>query len=196
MLRFTDNRYQSAHDVTIGVEFGARILSVQDDKSNSTKNLKCQIWDTAGQESFKSITRSYYRGATGALLVYDITRPATFTSATSWLSDLRAHADPNIAIVLVGNKADLSQDRKVTTEEAKQWARENDVSVCVESSAKSGDGVEDAFQRVAEEVFRKIRDGVFDLTDKSTGIKVNQPKNSALINLGMKEPKKQGYGCC
>jgi len=66
----------------------------------------------------------------------------------------------------VGNKADLSQDRKVTTEEAKQWARENDVSVCVESSAKSGDGVEDAFQRVAEEVFRKIRDGVFDLTDK------------------------------
>jgi Ras-related protein Rab-2A len=114
------------------------------------------------------------------LLVYDITRPATFTSATSWLSDLRAHADPNIAIgkgpteegwiglmgVLVGNKADLSQDRKVTTEEAKQWARENDVTVCVESSAKSGDGVEDAFQRVAEEVFRKIRDGVFDLTDK------------------------------
>jgi Ras-related protein Rab-2A len=112
-------------------------------------------------------------------LVYDITRPATFTSATSWLSDLRAHADPNIAIgthpfgggwlkgvVLVGNKADLSQDRKVTTEEARQWARENDVSVCVESSAKSGDGVEDAFQRVAEEVFRKIRDGVFDLTDK------------------------------
>ena len=66
----------------------------------------------------------------------------------------------------MGNKADLSQDRKVTTEEAKQWVRENDVSVCVESSAKSGDGVEDAFQRVAEEVFRKIRDGVFDLTDK------------------------------
>ena len=196
MLRFTDNRYQSAHDVTIGVEFGARILSVQDDKTNATKNLKCQIWDTAGQESFKSITRyifpahtpasgsrgscrSYYRGATGALLVYDITRPATFTSATSWLSDLRAHADPNIAIgmipgnegvltivVLVGNKADLSHDRKVTTEEARKWAEENDLSVCVESSAKSGDGVEDAFQRVAEEVFRKIRDGVFDLTDK------------------------------
>ena len=121
--------------------------------------------------------RSYYRGATGALLVYDITRPATFTSATSWLSDLRAHADPNIAIgsiltlrclmiVLVGNKADLSHDRKVTTEEARQWAKDNDVGVCVESSAKSGDGVEDAFQRVAEEVFRKIRDGVFDLTDK------------------------------
>ena len=109
-------------------------------------------------------------------MVYDITRPATFTSATSWLSDLRAHADPNIAIgmrfwgfadeVLVGNKADLAQERKVTTEEARQWANENDVSVCVESSAKSGDGVEDAFQRVAEEVFHKIRDGVFDLTDK------------------------------
>ena len=69
-------------------------------------------------------------------------------------------------VVLVGNKADLSHDRKVTTEEARQWAMENDVSVCVESSAKSGDGVEDAFQRVAEEVFHKITDGVFDLTDK------------------------------
>ena len=67
---------------------------------------------------------------------------------------------------MVGNKADLSHDRKVATEEARQWAKENDVSVCVESSAKSGDGVEDAFQRVAEEVFHKIRDGVFDLTDK------------------------------
>jgi Ras-related protein Rab-2A len=68
--------------------------------------------------------------------------------------------------VLVGNKADLGSERKVTTEEARQWAKENDVSVCVESSAKSGDGVEDAFQRVAEEVYRKIRDGVFDLADK------------------------------
>ena len=67
---------------------------------------------------------------------------------------------------MVGNKADLAQDRKVTTEEARQWAKENDVSVCVESSAKSGDGVEDAFQKVAEEVFRKIRDGVFDLSNK------------------------------
>jgi len=66
----------------------------------------------------------------------------------------------------VGNKADLTQDRRVTTEEARQWAKENDVTVCVESSAKSGDGVEDAFQLVAQEVFRKIRDGVFDLTDK------------------------------
>jgi Ras-related protein Rab-2A len=69
-------------------------------------------------------------------------------------------------LVLVGNKADLSQDRRVTTEEARQWAKDNDVTVCVESSAKSGDGVEDAFQLVAQEVFRKIRDGVFDLTDK------------------------------
>lgn len=71
-----------------------------------------------------------------------------------------------LIIVLVGNKADLVHDRKVTTEEASQWAKENDVSVWLESSAKSGDGVEEAFQRVAEEVFHKIRSGVFDLTDK------------------------------
>ena len=187
MLRFTDNRYQSAHDVTIGVEFGARILSVIDDKSNTTKNLKCQIWDTAGQESFKSITR-YIPTST----VANIDRIIEVRRGLCWymiLRDLlhlllrlhgyRTYELMRILIllsvcvsgvllieVLVGNKADLAQERKVTTEEARQWANENDVSVCVESSAKSGDGVEDAFQRVAEEVFHKIRDGVFDLTDK------------------------------
>src|SRR5579859_4098767 len=91
-------------------------------------------------------------------LIYEHTRILTSRSV--------CRAGLSLTTVLVGNKADLSQDRKVTTEEARQWAKENDVTVCVESSAKSGDGVEDAFQRVAEEVFRKIRDGVFDLTDK------------------------------
>jgi len=192
MLRFTDNRYQSAHDVTIGVEFGARILSVVDDKTNTTKNLKCQIWDTAGQESFKSITR-YSQTLWVSRVNGDVDRIIEVLRVRCWCMILlvllhllqRLHGflifelmptlilllvylsrEWLIELVLVGNKADLTQDRRVTTEEARQWAKENDVTVCVESSAKSGDGVEDAFQLVAQEVFRKIRDGVFDLTDK------------------------------
>lgn len=102
LLQFTDKRFQPVHDLTIGVEFGARLINLDG------KQIKLQIWDTAGQESFRSITRSYYRGAAGALLVYDITRRETFDHLASWLEDARQHANPNMTIMLIGNKADLS----------------------------------------------------------------------------------------
>jgi len=88
------------HDLTIGVEFGSRLVAIGE------KQIKLQIWDTAGQESFRSITRSYYRGAAGALLVYDITRRDTFEHLTSWLEDARQHANHNMTVTLVGNKSD------------------------------------------------------------------------------------------
>lgn len=83
LLQFTDQRFRQQHDLTIGVEFGSRTVKINE------KNIKLQIWDTAGQESFKSITRSYYRGAAGALLVYDITRKETFNHLTRWLEEVR-----------------------------------------------------------------------------------------------------------
>ena len=83
LLQFTDQRFRQQHDLTIGVEFGSRTIEIND------KKIKLQIWDTAGQESFKSITRSYYRGAAGALLVYDITRKETFNHLTRWLEEVR-----------------------------------------------------------------------------------------------------------
>ena len=83
LLQFTDKRFRQQHDLTIGVEFGARNIQI------AQKNIKLQIWDTAGQESFKSITRSYYRGAAGALLCYDITRRDTFNHLTRWLEEVR-----------------------------------------------------------------------------------------------------------
>ena len=105
LLQFTDKRFQHVHDLTIGVEFGSRMVSIDD------KQIKLQIWDTAGQESFRSITRSYYRGAAGALLVYDVTRRDTFEHLASWLEDAKQHANPNMTIMLVGNKADLEHRR-------------------------------------------------------------------------------------
>ncbi|XP_038949207.1 ras-related protein Rab-2B isoform X3 [Rattus norvegicus] len=98
LLQFTDKRFQPVHDLTIGVEFGARMVNIDG------KQIKLQIWDTAGQESFRSITRSYYRGAAGALLVYDITRRETFNHLTSWLEDARQHSSSNMVIMLIGNK--------------------------------------------------------------------------------------------
>merc|ERR1712063_239660 len=103
LLQFTDKRFQPVHDLTIGVEFGARMISVEN------KQIKLQIWDTAGQESFRSITRSYYRGACGALLVYDISRRDTFNHLTKWLEEARANANANMAIMLIGNKCDLDR---------------------------------------------------------------------------------------
>lgn len=105
LLQFTDKRFRQQHDLTIGVEFGARTIQINE------KNIKLQIWDTAGQESFKSITRSYYRGAAGALLVYDITRRDTFTHLTRWLEEVRQNGNPDMTIMLIGNKGDLDARR-------------------------------------------------------------------------------------
>lgn len=101
VLQFIENKTRSAHDVTIGVEFGAKTIKV------GSKNIKLQIWDTAGQENFRSITRSYYRSAIGALLVYDITRRDTFTHVKNWLEEVKVNGNPHMEILLVGNKNDL-----------------------------------------------------------------------------------------
>lgn len=119
LLQFTDKRFQQVHDLTIGVEFGARMITIDN------KQVKLQIWDTAGQESFRSITRSYYRGAAGALLVYDITRRETFNHLTSWLDDARQHSNSNMTIMLIGNKSDLEHRRAVSVEEGQQFANEH-----------------------------------------------------------------------
>merc|ERR1712039_711147 len=110
LLQFTDKRFQPVHDLTIGVEFGARLINIEN------KQIKLQIWDTAGQESFRSITRSYYRGASAALLVYDISRRDTFNHLARWLQEARQNASANMVIMLIGNKSDLDR-REVSYEE-------------------------------------------------------------------------------
>ena len=101
LLQFTDNKFRHQHELTIGVEFGAKIIDL------NGKSVKIQIWDTAGQEAFQAITRTYYKGATGALVVYDITRRDTFTHVSKWLDEVRANALKEIQIILIGNKKDL-----------------------------------------------------------------------------------------
>jgi len=165
LLQFTDKRFQPVHDLTIGVEFGARMVNVEQ------KQIKLQIWDTAGQESFRSITRSYYRGAAGALLVYDITRRETFNHLLNWLEDARQHANPNMTIMLIGNKSDLTHRRAVTTEEGAAFAAEHGL-VFMETSAKTAHNVEDAFINTASNIYSKIEQGVFDVSNESYGIKV------------------------
>lgn len=139
LSRFTRNEFNLDSKSTIGVEFATRSIQVDN------KTIKAQIWDTAGQERYRAITSAYYRGAVGALLVYDISKHQTYENVTRWLKELRDHADSNIVIMLVGNKSDLRHLRAVPTEEAKEFASQNGLSF-IETSALDASNVELAFQ--------------------------------------------------
>lgn len=171
LLQFTDKRFHAGYDLTIGVEYGSGYVNVPT-SSGASKRVKLQIWDTAGQESFKSITRSYYRGSAGALLVYDITRRETFANLTTWLEDARAHAsNKDMVIILVGNKCDMEGRRRVRFEEGEAFAKEHNL-LFIETSAKTAANVETAFSKVAETIYRKIEDGTIDMKNTSLGIKL------------------------
>ena len=152
LLQFTDQRFETIHDLTIGVEFGARMITLDSAK------VKLQIWDTAGQESFRSITRNYYRGATGGLLVYDITRRETFEHIKSWLEDAQSYSNVPITLTLVGNKCDLEDKRQISREEGEAFARENNL-LFFESSAKSAANVERLFIETAQAIMKKVKNG-------------------------------------
>ncbi|KAI1422759.1 P-loop containing nucleoside triphosphate hydrolase protein [Xylaria sp. FL1777] len=238
-IRLCEGRFSPQHDVTIGVEFGSRIVPVgpphskkiskfpsspfesrdpSSTISNATadeeqKHMKLSLWDTAGQEIYKSVTRSYFRGASGALLVFDITRRATFVHATDWLNDLRTIAEPDIVVILVGNKVDCVQSettsdsgpnnnsdkREVTFAEAQDWAQKNGVLQYVETSAKSGENVEAAFMRVAERIFENINAGKYDLNDRRSGVKGPGPGTAATRGVKLTANDGKGAsmtGCC
>jgi Ras-related protein Rab-2A len=230
-IRLCEGRFSPHHDVTIGVEFGSRIVPVGPPNTPAPipkptiprdtsiadlseglpeprrvepvveqKHMKLSLWDTAGQETYKSVTRSYFRGASGALLVFDISRRPTFTHVTDWLNDLRQIAEPDIVVVLVGNKSDLAagdeNKREVTKEEAEEWASKNGVLVYVETSAKSGEGVEMAFGRVAERIYINVEAGKYDLNDRRSGVK-GPPAGGQNRSVKLGVPaKKSGYGGC
>ncbi|TEY40846.1 hypothetical protein BOTCAL_0417g00020 [Botryotinia calthae] len=222
-IRLCEGRFSPHHDVTIGVEFGSRIIPVGPPnsegfkpKSNTLdeeptpqpsatesdvpqKHMKLSLWDTAGQETYKSVTRSYFRGASGALLVFDISRRPTFEHVTDWLHDLRQIAEPDIVVVLVGNKSDLAtgeeNKREVTVEEAEAWAKRNGVLEYVETSAKSGEGVENAFARVAERIYMNIEAGKYDLNDRRSGVK-GPGYGGSKTNVKLAPQKASSGGCC
>ena len=183
LLQFTDKRFQPVHDLTIGVEFGARLIAIDN------QQIKLQIWDTAGQESFRSITRSYYRDAAGALLVYDITRRDSFLHLTRWLEEARQNGNPTMTIMLIGNKSDLEHRRAVSTKEGETFAQQNGL-VFLETSAKTATNVESAFIKTAESIYDKIKEGIYDPSREGNGVKLGVMAASA-----PKATAKAG-GCC
>lgn len=165
LLKFTDNTFSTQHDMTIGVEFGSKLVKV----SNHT--IKLQIWDTAGSEKFKSITRSYYKGAAATLLIYDVTNIYTFQRVCEWLNEVNNYSNNSeIVIILVGNKIDLEYKREVTTDDGHKLAMKYGIYF-MEVSAKSGVGIKDVFNCAAGYVYDKIIMGSIHVNNISGGIK-------------------------
>lgn len=149
LSRFTKNEFNHDSRTTIGVEFSTRTVQL------SGFTIKAQIWDTAGLERYRAITSAYYRGAVGALLVYDITKHLTYESVERWLKELYDHADPEIVVMLVGNKTDLESERSVPIDEAKDFADKKDI-LFLETSALESTNVEAAFTNVLAEIHKKV----------------------------------------
>ncbi|KAH6791572.1 RAB GTPase-like protein A3 [Perilla frutescens var. hirtella] len=146
LSRFARNEFCLDSKSTIGVEFQTRTVTI------NSKLIKAQIWDTAGQERYRAVTSAYYRGALGAMLVYDVTKRQSFDHVARWVEELRAHADTSTVIMLIGNKADLVELRAVPTEDAVEFAEAQGLFF-FETSALSGDNVEPAFLKLLEEIY-------------------------------------------
>jgi len=185
LSRFTRNEFNLESKSTIGVEFATRSINVD------SKTVKAQIWDTAGQERYRAITSAYYRGAVGALLVYDIAKHATYVNVTRWLKELRDHADSNIVIMLVGNKSDLKHLRAVPTDEAKAFSTENGLSF-IETSALDASNVESAFQTILTDIYRIVSSKSLE----SSTSNIEPPKASISVGPTVDSNSAQGSKCC
>lgn len=166
LLQFTERQFRLDHEATIGVEFAARMIHLDD------KAVKLQVWDTAGLENFQALTTSYYRGASAALLVYDISKRVTFNSLPFWLNQAREYAGPDITILLVGNKSDLER-REVSHQEAYHWAQQQGIHF-LEASAKTGQNVEEAFMRTARMIMKNVDKFYEDGTGGHGGMRMSR----------------------
>eukprot|EP00871_Galdieria_phlegrea_P001647 jgi/Galph1/2483/GphlegSOOS_G1141.1 len=171
LSRFTRNEFHLDSKSTIGVEFATKTVNVDG------KTIKSQIWDTAGQERYKAITAAYYRGAFGALLVYDITKRSTLDNVERWLKELRDHVDTQIVVMLVGNKCDLRHLREVSVEEGKRMA-EKEGMLFLETSALDSTNVEEAFVQLITEIYHLIRKKAL-INESST--KTFTPKQDTIV---------------
>ena len=194
LLRYVHGQFKPEYQLTIGVEFGAKNIEID------SKMFRIQIWDTAGQENFRSITRAYYKNSVCALVVYDISSRDSFNNVMSWIEDCKNQSPKTIFMVLVGNKCDLEDKRQVTYEEGKELADKNEL-LFFESSAKDGINVDEIFLNSATEIAKKIEQGYYDLESDTCGIKkgINRNNNQEihLGNVNHDNNDKGGLaGCC
>ena len=159
--------------------------------SINDRNIRIQMWDTAGQEAYRSITRSYYKNSTCVFIVYDISDKKTFDDVDIWLRDCREICFKNVLIYLIGNKSDLEDIRQVTYEEGKNYADENNL-VFYETSALNGNNIEEIFIQSATDLVNKLESGELNNDLSNSGIKIFQYPNKGIEDKMLNKKK----GCC
>ena len=200
LLRFSRNEFDSGHQATLGIEFANKHVI------HNNVDYLVQIWDTAGQENFRSVTRAYYKASAVAMVVYDITKEESFSHIQSWMKDCKELAPSTVLIALIGNKSDLEDQRVITKERGENLARENNM-MFFETSALNGNGIENAFKKCIEKVDKKIRNGDYNLSNLNEmnkyGIKKieieNENNNERIIDkksLSIGKQKKKDDPCC
>lgn len=184
LMKYVHNKFTDDYQATIGVEFGAKNIEFDN------QVFRIQIWDTAGQENFRSITRAYYKNSVCAIVVYDITNRTSFENVQNWIEDVRNQSPKTVFMVLVGNKTDLQDERKVSTDEGREFATQNRL-MFMETSAKTGDNIEKLFKNSAQEITKKMGENYYDLTSESCGIKKGS-NNRVMLSNG--KPSKINLG--
>ena len=185
--RFTENKFSEKYQATINLDFTYKTVKIND------KICRVQLWDTQGQEQFQSITRSYFKNAACAIVVYDLTKRDTFNSISNWLEQSKTHGPSTITFVLVGNKEDLKDERVITTEEGEEFAQRNGM-IFFETSAKTGKNIEEMFNGSIKEILKKIKEEYYKGKEKECGIEFNEQKKEGIVLKNAKEGKKKK--CC
>eukprot|EP00756_Hemistasia_phaeocysticola_P055018 Hpha_TRINITY_DN30933_c0_g1::TRINITY_DN30933_c0_g1_i1::g.112233::m.112233/K07905/RAB11B; Ras-related protein Rab-11B len=183
MMRYAANEFDFEQKSTVGVEFMTKSMKV------GQKDVKVQIWDTAGQERFKAISRSIYKGSEGVMLVYDITSQKTFASIGTWLEEVRQHVKYDGAIILVGNKSDLTDQREVASSDAEKYAQENGLAF-METSALDNINVDKAFEWLVKFIC-DARDGAATSASAAGGPQRKVVGGGTTVKLG-ENPSTQG----
>ncbi|TMX05494.1 hypothetical protein EJD97_017334 [Solanum chilense] len=184
LSRFARDEFDHNSKATIGVEFQTQVVEVDG------KEIKAQVWDTAGQERFRAVTSAYYRGAVGALIVYDISRSTTFENIKRWLDELNTHCDTTVARMLVGNKCDLENIRDVSVEDGKNLAEEEGLFF-IETSALDSTNVKTAFEIVIREIYKNVSRKVLNSDSYKAELSVNRVSIANGTDMS-----KQKTSCC
>lgn len=181
LLRYCDNLYNENHIATIGVDYRVKNIEIENSK------IKLQVWDTAGQDRFKSITKSYYKGAHGILLLFDITSRESFHNIRSWVDTIKNNTVIGAPIILIANKIDLTDSRVISKEEAEEFANSKDL-IYIESSARLNTNVKESFMMLCKKIHdEKIVESVVDKKKKIEEYKKELEKDDSRCCGGKKK---------
>ena len=185
LIRYTDNKFEDGSVPTLGVDVRYKYVSLEN------KKIRLDIWDTAGQERFKNITKNYFRGANGIIFVCDVTNKETFDKLKSWLNDAQGNVSPETEMIVVGNKIDLKEKRQVKLELLKEFGEKHNIDV-FETSAKTGEGVEEIFIELTKKLFKNKNIGIVLPGDEESS-----KRNGSYIlqNDSQKSKDKHKEGC-